>query len=249
MKKMIMTAAVLAAMVEVSWADIRWEGRAGDVVTNTQFFWIGGRSGTFNTSSDANPVVGSAYYPNAAAEGANPYFSAAGSTTDFYIGQVMNGGSSDFLFLRSQVATNNFKSMVLWDWTGGTVDWVDMEVQALAGSTQIRLILERDSSYFISQVVGSVSIERTPLYVDTQGMEWYDFQPFMDGVSWIGETALEGFSTDGATGVGYYADTTGSTGLLGSQVSAFYAVPEPATALLMAIGGGLACLLRLKQWL
>jgi hypothetical protein len=112
-----------------------------------------------------------------------------------------------------------------------------------------RFLTQTDDGQAVLPDGGSVSNTWMPFGADARELDWYSFQPFSEGVSLIGDTALAGFTTDAVTGVGHYADTTGPASLLGSRVSYFQAVPEPATALLLAIGGGLTCLLRLKQWL
>jgi hypothetical protein len=250
MNKILMIMAILIMAVVNIWADVLWDGRSRGIVVSNQFFTAAGWSGTFNTTNNASPTVGSNYYPDA--EGANPYFSAASSITN-YLGRVVpNIIGKDCIYQQSTpVATTNFKSMVLWDWAGGPLDLLGLEVGAVGKSASIRFVLEKGSDYFVSQIIATVSSTWTLIGGSVDAMTWYDFQPFVGGISAIGDATPEEFSLSGITGVGYYADAVNSTPVttLGTRVSYFHAaVPEPATALLMAIGGGLACLLRLKQW-
>jgi hypothetical protein len=270
MKKIaIAVLAGLAALATSSHAAeiIKWGDAGGklDITTNTVLnFSPAGRSSTFSNSTYAitNFAGTASYYPNA--EGYSPYFYAAGSS-NMYTGQVRSIGMGDRISQYANMGSGlRFKSMVLWDVLSfGTLKSLTMEVNTYTTNclTDVRLVVEQNNgNYLISELIGSGITNATPSsfanisITDPSTLSWYTFVPFIGGSAYFDSSnALTGVVLNELTGIGYYADTINNNAALkltGTNVRYFEAevVPEPATALLLAIGGGLTWLLRLKQW-
>jgi hypothetical protein len=180
------------------------------------------------------------------------------------MGRIESSATGDRIsqFGNSIAAGSRFQSMVLWDVLTENSPFaftnINMEVstRSASGITTIQLVVEQDHLYYISDIIGGSGTNYTSINIaDASTLGWYEFTPFVSGVATIGNSVDVGVVLNGLTGIGYYADSIngGATSIAtGTNVRYFeasvQAVPEPATALLLAIGGGLTWLMRFKQW-
>jgi hypothetical protein len=213
--------AVLAVLAASSHAEIVKWGAAGgktNIVTSSRPF-IGSPVSlrTFNTASNANPIVGASYYPSPTTD--SRYFSAAYSVPAASpTGMVEQVTSGDRIAQYATVASNvHFKSMILWDVLTEVgpfaVSDINMEVSTRSanGISLIQLVIEQGPLYYISDIIGGSATTNNNYasinIADASALNWYAFTPFNNGISTIGFSVDASVVLNGLTGIGYYADT------------------------------------------